>query len=139
LLVGNQFSKEKIMLKQYIRIGWVGQAALNEYGTRFIQKDRGPRIGVLVALDKNKIGWSLISKKEDLSEKISEKREIHTPNGVKIVKVTKPVWNSERIWEYGTRLAVERAAGTTPTPKVIPNIVKKELQKFEKRVNAYFK
>jgi hypothetical protein len=123
------------MLKQFVRIGWKGQPAYNEHGTLFVQKTRGPKIGVMVALDKQHIGWSLISEKEDLSEKIVEKRTIDTPKGKKTIEVGIPIWNSKRIWDYGTRLAIERAKGEQPTPEVVPNVIKRELTRFKRKID----
>jgi hypothetical protein len=123
------------MIKRYIRVGWIGQKAFNEYGTYFVQQNRGPKIGVIVALDKERIGWSLISEKEDLSETLEEKKVIETPKGKKTITVKTPIWNSKRIWDYGTRLAVERANGEQPVPKIIPKVVQRELEFFKKKID----
>jgi hypothetical protein len=126
-------------LKQYVRVGYVGQDAYNEYGTRFEQQNRGPKIGVLIALDKDKIGWSLLSEKENLNEKTTEKRVIKLPDGqLKTITIKVPVWTTKRIWQYGTLLAYNRATGEVPTPKIVPNIIKRELKRFQKVVEAKF-
>lgn len=127
------------MLKQFIRIGKKGQPVYDDLGIKFVQQTRGPKIGVLVALDKDRIGWSLISEKEHFDEIVTETYVVTTPKGVKNVTKEKPVWNAERIWEFGTRLAVERAKGEQPIPQIVPRLVEKEVKQFKKRVNAYFK
>jgi hypothetical protein len=127
------------ILKQYARIGKKGQKVFNEYGTPYTQDTKGPRIGVMVAIDADHIGWSLISPKERFDETLSEKVIITTPKGKKEITKQVPVWNTKRIWEFGTRLAIERATGEVPQPKIIPRAIEQNLQKFKKRAKAYFK
>jgi hypothetical protein len=104
---------------------------------------RGPKIGVLVALDDGRWGWSLISPHEKLNDVLTDDYVINFEHDgkrkTKTITAKKPVWTADRVWEYGTRLAVERATGEQPTPKFIPAIAKPSIKKFEKRIQAYFK
>jgi len=130
---------EKI-LKQYIRIGYPGRVCFDENGIPFEQTTRGPKIGVMIALAPNKIGYSLISPYEDFDEKEEETLEVKCKDGkVRKVKHKFPVWTAERRWEFGERLATERAKGEVPLPKYTPEIAKHSLEHFRKRAEAYFK
>jgi hypothetical protein len=147
----------KIVLKQYVRLDVpvihdeVGtpyiraQYVIDETGKEWIQPVRGPRIGVMVALEDGRWGWSVISPKEDLNEMgaLVEPREIKYQKGEKVhtKKLSKPVrlWDADRIWKYGTELATHRAEGHIATPVIIPNVDKSSIEKFQHRMTAYFK
>jgi hypothetical protein len=125
----------KVVLKEYVRVGYPGQTAVNEYGSKFVQVSRGPKIGVMVANEKKQIGWSLLSEKEDLSETIDEVKLIDTGKGrQKKVVVKTPVWTSQRVWDTGTRIALERADGEAPFPEITPRVIQRALNHFKSRV-----
>jgi hypothetical protein len=103
---------EKKMLIQYIRRGWKGKRIVRD-GAVFTQQNRGPRIGVFVALDSEKIGWSLVHTK-------GENRE--PPKNVS--------------WKKGIEIAVSRAQAGAEIK--IPGSIRKEYFLFMQKARGYF-
>jgi hypothetical protein len=132
----------KVVLKQFIRSN-VPEIVSDEHGNVYRHEGRPNRIGVLVSTGPGKWGYSIISPKEDFSEVIPKQWEVtFTKNGeqrTKRINGTMKVWNAKRIWEFGTRLAEERAEGIQPMPTIIPKAAKKDIERFQKRMEHYFK
>jgi len=128
---------EQIVLKEYIRRPVPDM--LSYRGANYWREGRGERIGVMIALDKNRWGFSIISPLEDLTEKEANTREIIVKGKPKSVKTLKRKWTSDSIWERGTFIALERAMGDAPNPKIIPKVAIPSIKKFERRMKAYFK
>jgi len=104
---------EKKMLVQYIRRGYVGRRLVKD-GVEFFQKHRGPRIGVMVALNENQFGWSLVHTKGPGRE---------PPKDVS--------------WKKGLDMAVARAEGKTG--EKIPDSITREYEQFKEKAKKYFK
>jgi hypothetical protein len=135
-------SESKVVLKQFIRAN-TPEFASDPQGNVYRLEGRPNRIGVLVSTGPGKWGYSIISPKEDFTEVIPKEWEVtFTKNGktqTKKMNKTMRVWNSKRIWEFGTRLAEERAEGLQPMPKIIPKAARKDIERFQKRMEHYFK
>ena len=100
------------MLVQYIRRGWKGRRLLKD-GVEFFQQHRGPRIGVMVALNDHQFGWSLVHTK-------GENRE--PPKNVS--------------WKKGLEMALERANATNV--ENVPDSIKKDYEHFKEQARKYF-
>jgi len=128
---------DKIMLKEFIRLPT--PEVLNYNGANYVREGRGPRIGVMVALDKNRWGWSVISPQENLHDCIPAQREIEIKGKKKIINYSEKVWNSENIWERGTFIALDRAMNPELTPEIVPAAAKASINRFKERMDRYFK
>jgi len=130
-------TKEQILLKEYIRLPMPD--IVNYEGANYVREGRAPKIGVMVALDKNRWGWSVISPREDLFEVIPAQREVTVNGKTKTINGVAKVWSAEKIWERGTFIALERALGDAPTPKIVPSVARKSIERFQNRMKRYFK
>jgi len=136
-------SKESIKLKEYIRIPH--PETVNYDGTTYVRQGRSPRIGVLVAIDKDRWGWSIISPLEPLTKKVViPKGKLIVENGKKIFKATSMTSVEKRIpaeevWEMGTFIALDRAMNPELTPEIIPTVAKASINRFKLRMARYFK
>jgi hypothetical protein len=101
------------MIIEYIRKGYRGKRITKD-GIEFIQANRGPRIGVFVALNTTQFGWSLVHLK-------GENREL--PKDIS--------------WIKGVKMAVERAKDPPNTEK-IPDSIKRQFESFKKRAIMSF-
>jgi hypothetical protein len=101
------------MIIEYIRKGYRGKRITKD-GVEFIQSNRGPRIGVFVALSTTQFGWSLVHLK-------GENREL--PKDIS--------------WIKGVKMAVERAKDPSNTEK-IPDSIKQQFESFKKRAIMSF-
>jgi hypothetical protein len=129
--------KEVIMLKEYIRMPMPD--SVNYNGTNFRKEGRSPRVGVLVALDANRWGYSIISPNENMEDCIPAQREITVNGKKKIINYAEKKWSAESSWEYGTFIAIDRALGTLPMPEIMPGFARKQIANFQNRMKRYFK
>jgi len=127
----------KIALKEYIRLSV--PTTLEFEGAQYELVGRGPRIGVLVALDDGKWGWSVIAPEENLEAIKKSERTILVRGNEKVVTHNEKVWNAERIWDFGTQIAIGRALGFTETPAIAPTIALSSIRRFKQRMQRYFK
>jgi hypothetical protein len=97
---------------EYIRKGYRGKRIVKD-GIEFIQRHRGLRIGVFVALSMNQFGWSLVHLK-------GENRET-----VKDIS-----------WKKGVEMATTRAEGKTG--ETVPDSIRKQFEDFKKRATMAF-
>jgi hypothetical protein len=135
---GSSYVRGQIILKKQTleRKNFTKEITVKEF-----RPAKAPRIGVMVALDDGRWGWSIINAKEEFDGTITHEYEVkYEQDGkqkTKKLKVEKPVWTAERVWEYGTRLAIERAEGEQPVPAIIPAAARSSIKKFERRVKGY--
>jgi len=129
--------KESIALKEFIRLPV--PECFNFEGANYVREGRGPRIGVMVALDDKRWGWSVISPREELFETEEVPQEINVNGILKTVLRKHRKWNAEKIWERGTFIALDRAMGNIPTPEIIPSVAKRSIGRFKIRMKRYFK
>jgi hypothetical protein len=99
------------MIIEYIRKGCRGKRIVKD-GIEFIQRHRGPRIGVFAAISSTQFGWSLVHLK-------GENRE--------------PAKNIS--WEKGVEMAVARARGAGGA---VPDSIARQFEDFKKRVKMRF-
>lgn len=88
-----------------------GSVIFDENGICYEQITRGPRIGVIVATGKEKIGFSLLSPRE--------------------TKATN--------WPLAIELATKRAEGITKNPEHVADFLKPQLEYMRQRSLRYFK
>jgi hypothetical protein len=100
------------MIVEYIRRGYRGKRIVKD-GIEFVQRHRGPRIGVFVALNPTQFGWSLVHLK-------GENREL--PKDIS--------------WSKGVAMAVVRAEGKTG--EKIPDSIRRQFEDFQKRAKMTF-
>ena len=105
---------EKEILVQYIRRGWKGRRLVRN-GVEFFQRHRGPRIGVFIALDENRFGWSLVHMK-------GANRE--PPKNIS--------------WKTGVDMAFARASGMNGSTDKVPDSIKKDFERFKEQARKYF-
>jgi hypothetical protein len=97
---------------EYIRKGYRGKRIVKD-GIEFIQRHRGPRIGVFVALNTEQFGWSLVHLKGKNRESVKDIS-----------------------WKEGVEMATVRAEGRTR--EKIPDSIKKQFEDFKKRAIMTF-
>jgi hypothetical protein len=102
------------VLIQYIRRGYIGQIKYIK-GAQWIQRTRGERIGVLVALNANQIGWSVVY----------GSLNGNTPSDKKEKK-------SDINWDIGIEKAIERAK--SPVEIAPPLSIKDDIRRFKIRI-----
>jgi len=132
-----------------LRLGFVGakEEIFSPDGTRFLveQTNKGRPLGVVAAVKKNgklELGWSLISPKEPEFKvecvpsqvMISGARDPQK-NGVKQITVRRK--KSGLDWDLGRNLALRRARGEEPNPK-LPAGLKPSVDHFEARARKFF-
>jgi hypothetical protein len=103
------------MLIEYIRKGYRGKRVVKD-GISFVQTCRGPRIGVFVALDVHRFGWSLVHAKGANKEPV---KDIN--------------------WSKGVEMAILRAEGNGSTLGLsdkVPESIKKQFEDFKERATA---
>jgi hypothetical protein len=131
-----------IKLKQYLRDAAPAHAA-DEYGNVYSLEGRPRRIGVMVSTGPGKVGFSIISPKEDFKEaKPAQHTITYTQNGKvheKVINGAEKIWNANKIWEFGTNLAAKRAEGEEKNPTIIPRFIQKQVKDFENRMTRYYK
>lgn len=130
------------VLKQYIREN-APEFASDEFGNTYRLEGRPKRIGVLIATGKDKMGFSIISPKETFTEVLPKTKEISfDKNGKKIKKTVRydeSVWTKQSIWDYGTRLATDRANGEAENPTIVPIYIRRQIEQFKDRMKRYYK
>jgi hypothetical protein len=125
-------------LKQYIREN-VPLYATDDSGNTYRLVGRPRRIGVLVSTGPGKIGYSIISPKENLSETYEESRKISINGKEKTVKVRLRKFTGKYLWSFGTKLAEQRAEGAEQNPTIFEEPIKRQISDFEKRMKRYYK
>ena len=103
---------EKKMLIQYIRRGYKGKRLVKD-GVVFIQQHRGPRIGVMVALNDHQFGWSLVHTKGPNRE---------SPRDVS--------------WQRGLEIAMARA--NIANFDKVPDSIIRDYEHFKEQAKKYF-
>ena len=103
---------DRKMIIEYIHKGYPGKRIVKD-GVTFIQRHRGPRIGVFVALNTTQFGWSLVHLK-------GEHRE--SPKDIS--------------WKDGVKMAIARAEGKTG--EKVPDSIRKQFEHFKKRASGVF-
>ena len=103
---------ERKIFIQYLRRGFKGRRLIRD-GVEFIQPHRGPRIGVMVALNDHQFGWSLVHTK-------GENRE--PPKDVS--------------WKKGLVMAIARANATNV--ERVPDSIRRDYERFKESAKKYF-
>ena len=130
-----------VKIKEFCRVGYKGAEVTDQDGVKFIQVSRSPRRGVIVSTGKGKVGFSLVSPAEDLSEfrnaGFTLKTVEKTSKGG--VKYKAQVREGEKRdpWEYGEEIAIRRAQGAEPNPP-IPGWFKPQYDHFLDRMRRYY-
>jgi len=122
----------RIAFREYIRVPMPD--VVNYEGVNYVKQGKGPKIGVMVCLEDQRWGWSMVSPEEDLTVTKTIKTGKNGEHSyLKILP--KP---SKEVWEMGTFIALDRALGAD-TPEIIPNIARRSIHRFEDRMRRYFK
>jgi hypothetical protein len=103
--------EDQKLIIEYIRKGYRGKRIVKD-GVEFVQRHRGPRIGVFAAISPTQFGWSLVHLK-------GENRE--------------PAKNIS--WKKGVEMALARARGAGGT---VPDSIVRQFEDFQKRVRMRF-
>jgi hypothetical protein len=95
-----------------ISAGYRGKRIVKD-GIEFIQRHRGPWIGVFVALNTEQFGWSLVHLKGEYREAAKDIS-----------------------WKKGVEMATARAEGKTG--ETVPDSIRKQFEDFKKRATMAF-
>jgi hypothetical protein len=128
----------KIFLKQYIR-DTAPRYATDDFGNVYELVGKPIRIGVIVSTGPGKMGFSVISPEENLTEKETYSHIVMVHDKPKQITKMKRKWTSKKIWDFGTELATSRAEGNSVNPRFISNSVKRQIAQFEERMSRYYK
>jgi hypothetical protein len=146
--------ESEIVLKQYIRPYWARKHIFDKEGklVKIIpghkpdwpknceQTERGPKIGVMVALKDGTWGFSIIGPYTDVNPSIPALRSYKMPDGTEHYIVTEQrLWTAKDKWEFGVKIAYLRAKGLMSEPSLIPPEAEHSIKEFEIKVHRKFK
>jgi hypothetical protein len=131
------------MIKQYIRTP-AERYSKDKYGNVYHLQGRPRRIGVIVSTGPGKFGYSLVSD-EDQKKMKSFQTKVgvinYTQNGeekMKAIRVRVPDYTGKQFWEMKTTHALENENIDEGIVK-LPKFVSKQIKKFQKRSERFFK
>jgi hypothetical protein len=136
----------QIKLKQYLRAP-SPLVVYDEFGVPYRREGRAQRIGVIVSTGPGKMGFSILSPMENLEGSHRVEKEVSfeingKPHKKTLSKRIKD-WNSAKIWQFGTELAVDRAEEISrsegPNPKIVHPAISKQIKEFQNRMKRYYK